>query len=79
MSVFSRRPDPNFQHGEETDILPSPVVYTHTGAYKVVQVLPGESLADFCKRVYGANTEANRNRILANNGLIKGKVIVPNV
>ena len=44
-----------------------------------VPIAPGEALGDFTRRMYGANTSLNRNRILAANfgKPLKGTVNVP--
>jgi hypothetical protein len=76
---YNPNPDPVWQHGEEAEdyieIQNNPPQHID-----VWEIYPHEPLADFCRRVYGSNTNVGRQRILAANGgefPTKGKVNVP--
>lgn len=55
-----------YDDGAVTDMPPVPTTLTDQSAYTEIQVLHGETVADVAKRVYGANSELNRDRIRAN-------------
>lgn len=76
---FTRQRPPDFHHGEETDMRLTLLTAVSQGAYRTVDVLPGETLADVTKRIYKVNSRLNRDRITANNAEIAGKLKVPNV
>lgn len=56
--------------GNDTDPTLGIVTMTDTSAYKTIQVLPDETVADVAKRVFGANSELNRAKITANNDTV---------
>lgn len=56
--------------GSELGIVP-PVTMVQT------EIAPGETLGDFTRRMYGANTERGRTAIARANDVLKGTVNVP--
>jgi hypothetical protein len=68
---------PTWQHGQDVPEQPAPTT-NEPAAYRLVDVQPGETLADLTRRVYGSNNVINRLRIeLANGGKISGTVRIP--
>lgn len=65
--------------GEPGDPILGVVTKTDKTAYRTVKVLPGETVADVARRIFGANTELNRDRIRANNESVQeGPISVVN-
>lgn len=73
---FSAHRGPKWHHGDESDPTLVPRTSTASSRYVNVDVLPGETLADLTKRVYGTNSELNRRRIQSLNPKLEGTVRV---
>jgi hypothetical protein len=68
---------PDWLHNEHDCQEVGPATNEPAG-YRFVDVLPGETLGDLAKRVYGNNNVLNRLKLdLANNGQITGTIRVP--
>ena len=62
----------------ETDCKEGSPATTEPAGYTFVDVIPGETLGNLAKRVYGNNNVLNRLKLdLANNGQITGTIRVP--
>jgi hypothetical protein len=70
-------PNPNWQHGT-VDYADLKFEQRNPSAFRMVEVIPGESLGDLTRRVMGTNTKVARDLIYeANDGQIFGTVKVP--
>ena len=52
--------------GNVTDPVLTPRTFTDQTAYQDVKALPGETLADVAARVFGSNSQLNRDKISGN-------------
>lgn len=58
--------NPVIDNGDTEIAAPTPSTFTDSTVNKSVKVLHGETVADVATRIYGANSELNRDRIRAN-------------
>lgn len=77
LNVMAGHPD--WQHFDKADVVETaPTMTNEPAAYRLVDVKPGENLADLARRVYGSNNVLNRLKIeLANGGNVVGTIRVP--
>jgi len=74
---FTKNRQPNFHHGEETDVPLKVHTVTDGSRLQSAEVLPGENLAALTKRLYGSNNSLNREILIANNQLLEGRIVAP--